>query len=88
MLCPSCGSGKRKQFVKEIAIHISGLKNLDKPSVFVFPKSLVCLNCGFSQFKLAETELTLLAEGAGTTNHTSIKKNTVGPELFRTRDCA
>jgi hypothetical protein len=89
MFCPKCTSEGQRQFVAEINIHchFSGLKNLDKPSVFVFPKILVCLDCGFSQFTLEDTELTLLAEGAGT-SHTSIKKKIVDPGHFRSRECA
>ena len=40
-----------------------GLKNLDKPAVLVFPKLLVCLDCGFTEFTMAETELGLLGAG-------------------------
>lgn len=87
MSCTSCASGRRKQFVAEIAVHFSGLNNLDKPSVFVFPEILVCLECGFSQFTLTNPELTLLAEGAATDN-TSIKKRNVDPRHFPSQDCA
>jgi hypothetical protein len=34
----------------EIAIHFPGLKGLDKPIVWVFPKLLVRLDCGFTEF--------------------------------------
>ena len=64
MSCGSCGSGNQAEFSAEINIHFSGLKNLDKPSVLVFPKLLVCLDCGLSQFTLPETELCLLKENA------------------------
>jgi hypothetical protein len=46
-------------------IHFSGLKNLDKPGVWVFPKLFVCLDCGFSEFTVPEPELALLASGPG-----------------------
>jgi len=45
-----------------MVIHFSGLKNLDKPGVWVFPKLLVCLDCGGSQFKIREMELAAVAE--------------------------
>ena len=64
MACRSCGSGNRTEFGAEICIHFPGLKNLEKPAVMVFPKLLVCLECGFTQFTLPETELLLLREGA------------------------
>lgn len=36
---------------------------LDKPTVWAFPKLLVCLDCGFTEFQVEESELRLLAEG-------------------------
>jgi hypothetical protein len=64
MLCVSCGSGKQITFPVEMNIHFSGLNNLDKPGVFLFPKVLVCLDCGFSRFTTPETELALLANSS------------------------
>ena len=62
MSCFSCASGNEAEFGAEVKIHFPGLKNLDKPGVFVFPKVLVCLNCGSSRFTTPETELALLQE--------------------------
>jgi hypothetical protein len=66
MSCMLCASGKEAEFNGEINIHFPGLKNLDKPTVWVFPKILVCLDCGFSRFTVPQTELALLARGTGT----------------------
>jgi hypothetical protein len=44
MPCVSCGFQNQTQFVAEINIYFSGLNNLNKPSVLVFPKVLVCLD--------------------------------------------
>jgi hypothetical protein len=63
MHCVRCDSGNQVEFPSEIAIHFSGRENLDKPHVFVFPKILVCLNCGFSGFVVSEKDLGLLREG-------------------------
>jgi hypothetical protein len=57
MSCHSCSSTNQKDFSSEIMVHFSGLENLDKPAVLSFPRVLVCLECGFSQFMLPETEL-------------------------------
>jgi hypothetical protein len=39
-----------------------GGRHLDKPIVWVFPKLLVCLDCGFTEFPVPETELRVLRE--------------------------
>jgi hypothetical protein len=62
MSCQLCGSGNGTRLDAEMVIHFSGLKNLDKPGVLVFPKLFVCLDCGGSQFKIRERELVAVAE--------------------------
>lgn len=64
MACRSCGSENQREFGAEINIHFPGLKGLDKPTVWVFPKLVVCLDCGLTQFTLPETELRLLGADA------------------------
>jgi len=44
-------------------IHFSALEGLDKPPVWVFPKLLVCMDCGFTELAIPKTELALLASG-------------------------
>jgi hypothetical protein len=66
MYCPSCQSSNQAEFSAEMIIHFSGLKNIDKPGVWVFPKVSVCLDCGFSRFSTPKTELALLATGTPT----------------------
>jgi hypothetical protein len=63
MSCLLPASGNQAEFGGEILIHFRGLKNLDKPSVWVFPKLFVCLDCGSSRFMTPESELALLARG-------------------------
>jgi hypothetical protein len=68
MLCRSCASNIQQDFGSEIIIHHPGLKNLDKPTVMVFPKIAVCLDCGVTEFTIPEAELRLLGErGAAST---------------------
>jgi hypothetical protein len=43
-------------------IHFRDPENLADRNVFVFPKVLVCLGCGFTEFTLPENELRLLRE--------------------------
>jgi hypothetical protein len=63
MNCVSCGSSNQEEFLAKMAIHFPSLKNLDKPHVLIFPKTLVCLECGHSQFSIPENQLRLLREG-------------------------
>jgi hypothetical protein len=62
MQCTSCDSENVSEFKGEIAIHLPGLKHLDRPPVWVFPDLLVCLNCGIAQFVVPEDELQLLTK--------------------------
>ena len=64
MACNSCGSVKQERFRSEIDIHFSGLKNVNKRLVVVFPELFVCLNCGNTKFTVSKDELSLLAESA------------------------
>jgi hypothetical protein len=57
--CKTCGSDKQSKFTAEVAIHFPGQSGLDKPTVFVFPELLVCLNCGNAE-SAPENELRFL----------------------------
>jgi hypothetical protein len=60
MSCVNCGSGNHEEFPAEVNIHFAKLRNVDKPGVFVFPRLLVCLDCGASSFMTPESELNRL----------------------------
>jgi hypothetical protein len=63
MACESCFSSHKTEFLGEICLHFSGgLESLNKPLVWVFPKVVVCLDCGLAQFAIPETELKLIQE--------------------------
>jgi hypothetical protein len=62
--CKNCLSERREIFNGEIAIHFPGLKGVDKPIVWVFPKMRVCLKCGLTDFFIPERELNVLRHGA------------------------
>ncbi len=87
MLCRVCASERRTEYASEINVHFSGAKSLDQPSVFVFPRISVCLDCGFSSFKLAAGELAELAQGNGTTR-SAMGTNGVDECRFDLLDCA
>jgi hypothetical protein len=61
--CPSCSSTRQAQFPGEICLHFpGGLESLDKPLVWVFPKVVVCLDCGAAQFTVPEAELKVIQQ--------------------------
>jgi len=62
MFCLLCGSGNQTELSAETVIHFSGLKNLDKCGVWVFPKLLVCLDCGCSHFTVPERQLASISQ--------------------------
>ena len=64
MACKRCDSDNQSTFNGEVAIHFPGVKGLDKPIVWVFPKLVVCLNCGFTEFTISEGETRVLREGS------------------------
>ena len=60
MSCTSCQSGNQREFPAEVNIHLPYLRNSGNPGVFVFPKVLVCLDCGASSFMTPASELAQL----------------------------
>jgi hypothetical protein len=62
MTCLSCQSVKHAELTAEMLAHFPGRANLDKPGIWLFPRLLVCLNCGFSRFTVPETELASIAK--------------------------
>jgi hypothetical protein len=64
MSCYTCNSDLQKEFPSEIAIHFPGKANLSIPHVFVFPRLLVCLGCGFTEFSIQQDDLRRLTEGS------------------------
>lgn len=81
MSCLLCASNHQVEFPAEMIIHFDGLRNLDKPGVWVFPKVLVCLDCGSSLFRLPEKELALLASGDSRGERSSANRGVDGVAL-------
>jgi len=79
MGCKACTSDNQSSFNGEIAIHFSGLKGLDKPIVWVFPKLAVCLECGSTEFIVPERELRVLVQGVPLEGAVVLPKGTVRP---------
>ncbi len=58
MDCKSCKSSRQTEFLGEICLHFAGgLESLNKPLVLAFPQVVVCLDCGFAEFTMRESEL-------------------------------
>jgi hypothetical protein len=55
MACKICGSDRQREFNGEIAFNVP--KGPEMPIVWVFPKVLVCLNCGSAEFQVPNEEL-------------------------------
>jgi hypothetical protein len=68
MVCPSCTSAKQAEFTAEILIHSQGLKNIDKPGVWVYPTLLVCLDCGRLESTVPASQLASLVAAATSAN--------------------
>ena len=62
MVCQTCHSANAREYAAEINIHFPGKKGLDIPTVWVFPRLSVCLDCGFTQFTMPGAELKALAD--------------------------
>ncbi len=45
-----------------MSVHVLGVENVDKPTVWVFPRLLVCMHCGFTELTIAENELRQLGK--------------------------
>jgi hypothetical protein len=63
MPCNSCGSVNQRNFSAEVSIHFPGLQKIDEPVVCVFPRVVVCLDCGASGFAVPKAGLRQLAKG-------------------------
>jgi len=64
MACKKCGEPEQNQFEAEITIHFP--ESLNEPwraPLLVFPKLLICFQCGRAEFTVPEAELASLITG-------------------------
>ena len=61
MPCTVCESGNQREFSAEVNIHLPFVRNDGNPGVFVFPRILVCLDCGGSWFITPASQLSDLS---------------------------
>jgi hypothetical protein len=60
--CKSCGSANQSNLKGELTISPTSLKNLRTSPVLLFPKLLVCMNCGNTEFIIPKGELGVLGK--------------------------
>lgn len=63
MICKRCSSDHQSEFTSEMNLHFPGYEGLTKPTVWLFPKVFICLDCGFAEFIVPETDLPQLKNG-------------------------
>lgn len=57
MVCKKCGSANHNEVNAEVYIHFPGRAGLNKAGLLVFPKLLLCLGCGLTDFTVPQSEL-------------------------------
>jgi hypothetical protein len=62
--CQVCASSNLIELVAETCVHFPGLKGLKVEPIFIYPKIVVCTECGFAQSYLSDRELEKVKEGA------------------------
>jgi hypothetical protein len=62
IICKSCASPNLKELGSEICVHSPGLEGLNKAPFLIFPRLVVCLECGFTEFVFPETQLRSVGE--------------------------
>jgi hypothetical protein len=62
MPCDLCSSTNLAEFTVEMMIH-SARRSVGDPGVLAFPTVLICLDCGASRFRLADSLLRLVRNG-------------------------
>jgi hypothetical protein len=63
LTCKNCVSENCRTFSGELAVHFPGIEGLLKPIIWIFPQILACLDCGFAEFVVPESELRVLRTG-------------------------
>jgi hypothetical protein len=87
MACRICGSTRQKEFPSEVNLHPPhGLEHLSSPCVLAFLDLFVCLDCGFTELVLQESDRSELAQNYG--NETLAAGRTSDTDSARVRRIA
>ncbi len=63
MPCDKCGSTHQQAFQGELTVAFPGKERLNLSPIYVCEKTLVCLDCGFTELVIPTTELEKLKKG-------------------------
>jgi hypothetical protein len=63
MPCTKCASTHQQEFQGELTVAFPGKEGLDVPPVYICQKTLVCLDCGYTEIVVPAAELEQLRKG-------------------------
>ena len=63
MPCKKCASTHQQDFQGELTVAFTGKERIDLSPVYVCQKTLVCLDCGYTELVIPTTELEKLRRG-------------------------
>jgi hypothetical protein len=63
MICRKCASTHQQDFQGELTVAFPGIERLNLSPVYVCQKTLVCLDCGFTELLVPATKLEELRMG-------------------------
>ena len=63
MACKACSSENQQNFSGELTFAFPGVQRLNRSPVYVCQKTLVCLDCGYSELVFPATQLEQLRKG-------------------------
>lgn len=68
LTCGSCRSANTIELAAETCLHFPGLSGLNVEPIIVFPKTVICLECGAMQSNLAQSEIEQVREATARLN--------------------
>jgi hypothetical protein len=66
MNCRACDSDEQRVFEAEIPVVFPRIEDRAKPIVWVFPRLLICLACGYTEFVVPKAKLQVIRDNAQT----------------------
>jgi hypothetical protein len=63
MSCRSCESDKQQFFAEELTVAFPGVQRMNLAPVYICQKTLVCLDCGFTELVVPTPQLEQINKG-------------------------